>query len=135
MDAAQALADLVEISSQIKDVVLFDRKGAVVGTTLADPGRAATLAGRGEELLSAAGEAAPGEGEVAQVEVALLDASVFVVRQDDLAALALSGPEPTSGLVFYDLKTCLRSVLAGGTKPVRKPRRKSAARKANGAQA
>jgi len=36
MDAAQAIADLTEISSQIESVVLLDGKGAVAGSTFAD---------------------------------------------------------------------------------------------------
>ena len=36
MDAQQALADLTEISSQIEAAVVFDDKGKVVGSTLAD---------------------------------------------------------------------------------------------------
>ena len=44
MDAAQALADLTEISSQIQAAVLFDESGAVQGSTLADDGAAEALA-------------------------------------------------------------------------------------------
>jgi hypothetical protein len=36
---------------------------------------------------------------------------VFVVRDDERLVVAVTGRDPTSGLVFYDLKTCLR--LAG----------------------
>ena len=36
MDAAQALADLTEISSQIEAAVLFDEQGTVAGSTLSD---------------------------------------------------------------------------------------------------
>jgi hypothetical protein len=125
MDATQALAELTEISSQIRDVVLFDKDGTVVGTTLGDAERAAALAQRGVELLAAAEEAAPEGAEVSQVEAALLEASVFVLRHDDLRALALTGAEPTSGLVFYDLKSCLRAIVSPQPKPARRPRRKS----------
>jgi predicted regulator of Ras-like GTPase activity (Roadblock/LC7/MglB family) len=124
MDAAQAIADLTEISSQIRDVVVFDADGGVLGSTFADPTRAASLAGRGVDLLAAAERAAPAGSDLSQVEVALLEASVFVVRHEGLRALALTAAEPTSGLVFYDLKTCLRAILPQ-PKPARKPRRKS----------
>src|SRR3954447_21271345 len=44
MDAAQALADLTEISSQIEAAVLFDEAGAVQGSTLGDEEAAMVLA-------------------------------------------------------------------------------------------
>ena len=54
MDAAQALADLTEISSQIQAAVLFDESGAVQGSTLANDGAAETLARAGADLLERA---------------------------------------------------------------------------------
>ncbi len=56
---------------------------------------------------------------VAQLEAATVNGSVFVVRDGGRLIAATTTPEPTVGLVFYDLKTCLRSVEA--------PRRESAA--------
>ena len=35
---------------------------------------------------------------------------VFVVQDDERVVDAVTAPEPTVGLVFYDLKTCLRHV-------------------------
>src|SRR5919204_1365132 len=46
MDAARALADLAEISSQIESAVIVDDAGAIAGSTLADGGALAE-AGRG----------------------------------------------------------------------------------------
>src|SRR5215213_91460 len=78
MDAQQALADLTEISSQIKAAVVLDGKGAVVGSTLPD---GAALAQAATELLAAADELSPGASPLAQLEVATAEGSVFVVRQ------------------------------------------------------
>jgi hypothetical protein len=133
VDAARAIADLTDISSQIREAVVFDRDGGVLGSTLADPERAALLASRGAELLAAADGAAPAGSEVTQVEAALLEASVFVVRHENLRALALTAPEPTSGLVFYDLRTCLRAILPPEPKPGRRSRRKNAGQTSDGA--
>ena len=44
MDAAQALADLTEISSQVEAAVLFDETGEVAGSTLPGEQDAAALA-------------------------------------------------------------------------------------------
>lgn len=124
---AQALADLTEISTQVEAAVVFDREGTVLGST-ADDERAGRLAGSALELVRAAEEARP-EGaneELVQLDVALSDGSVFVVSDGDRLIAATTPPEPTVGLVFYDLKSCLRG-LSEGPKP--KPRRRTTAKK------
>jgi predicted regulator of Ras-like GTPase activity (Roadblock/LC7/MglB family) len=107
MDAAAAIADLTEISPQVRDVVAVDAGGAVIGSNLSDPATAERLAGGAQRLLEAAEELRPG---VQQLEAATLAGSVFVVRDGGRTIAATTTPEPTVGLVFYDLKTCLRSI-------------------------
>jgi predicted regulator of Ras-like GTPase activity (Roadblock/LC7/MglB family) len=114
VDAAQALADLVEISSQIESAVLADAEGAVLASTFADEAKAGSIARESVDLLQ--GAAGPG-GEPSQVQIAFHEGSVFVVRDDERMVAAVTGREPTSGLVFYDLKTCLR---LAGEQPARK---------------
>ena len=114
MDAAQALADLVEISSQIESAVLADTEGSVQASTFGDDAKASAVAKEAIGLLQDA--TGPG-GEPSQVEIAFLEGSVFVVRDDERVVAAITGREPTSGLVFYDLKTCLR---LAGEQPARK---------------
>ena len=115
MDAQQALADLTEISSQIEAAVVFDDKGKVVGSTLADGNGFAQAAA---DLLAAA-EELKGSSPLTQLEIATGDGSVFVVREGKTTIAATTAPAPTVGLVFYDLKSALRSVSA---KPKPKPR-------------
>jgi predicted regulator of Ras-like GTPase activity (Roadblock/LC7/MglB family) len=110
MDAAQALADLTEISSQIETAVVFRREGGLAGSTLADGNRAERLAGAAQELLDAAESVRAGDAPLTQLEVATQDGSVFVVRDGDTYIAATTGTEPTVGLVFYDLKSCLRDL-------------------------
>ena len=109
MDAAQALADLTEISTQIQAALILDEKGAVVASTVADDAAAGQVATAALDLLAAAEETG-GDGSVplTQILVATDAGSVFVVRGDERIATAITGLEPTVGLVFYDLKTCLR---------------------------
>jgi predicted regulator of Ras-like GTPase activity (Roadblock/LC7/MglB family) len=107
MDAAQAIADLTEISPQVRDVVVVGSDGSVSGSNLPDAGRVERLVDGAKRLVAAAEELRPG---VAQLEAATLAGSVFVVRDADRLIAATTTPEPTVGLVFYDLKTCLRSV-------------------------
>jgi predicted regulator of Ras-like GTPase activity (Roadblock/LC7/MglB family) len=130
VDAAQAIADLTEISSQIEAVVLTDSAGAILGSNLEGDDRASRLAEGAARLLEEASSAATGrEGaELTQLEAATPEGSVFVVRDDERAIAATTSPEPTVGLVFYDLKSCLRS-LADEPKPApkkRAPRKKKA---------
>jgi predicted regulator of Ras-like GTPase activity (Roadblock/LC7/MglB family) len=122
MDAQQALADLTEISSQIESAVVFDDKGKVVGSTLPEGDAFAQAAA---DLLAAAEELKTGDSRLTQLEIATGDGSVFVVREGKTAIAATTPPEPTVGLVFYDLKSALRSVKP---KPAPRARAKPAAK-------
>jgi predicted regulator of Ras-like GTPase activity (Roadblock/LC7/MglB family) len=108
VDVAQALADLTEISSQIEAAVLFDADGSVEGSTLGDDGRAQALAAAAGKLLDQADALRGQDAEVTQIEAATGDGCVFVVRDGDRRIAATTVANPTVGLVFYDLKSCLR---------------------------
>jgi predicted regulator of Ras-like GTPase activity (Roadblock/LC7/MglB family) len=111
MDAQQALADLTEISSQIRAAVVFDDQGKVAGSTLTDSDRAEELARGAAELLAVAEGVKTGDGtELTQLEAATDEGSVFVVRQGKTRIAATTGVDPTVGLVFYDLKSALRNM-------------------------
>jgi predicted regulator of Ras-like GTPase activity (Roadblock/LC7/MglB family) len=107
MDANQAIGDLTDISPQVKDVVVIEADGRVNGTNLASAAEAERLAEGARRLLEAAEGLRAG---VAQLEAATTTGSVFVVRDGERLIAARTSPEPTVGLVFYDLKTCLRSI-------------------------
>jgi predicted regulator of Ras-like GTPase activity (Roadblock/LC7/MglB family) len=124
MNAQQALADLTEISSQIQAAVVFDDQGKVAGSTLADPARGDELARAAQQLLAAADSVQGGESKLTQLEIATEEGSVFIVREGKMSIAATTGRNPTVGLVFYDLKSALRSA-----KPARAPRKPPAARK------
>jgi predicted regulator of Ras-like GTPase activity (Roadblock/LC7/MglB family) len=124
----QALADLTEISSQIESAVVFDREGTVLASTM-DDDRAGRLASTGLELLRAAEEQGSSGKELAQLDVVLQDGSVFVVRDGDRLIVATTVPEPTAGLVFYDLKSCLRGLAGEPEKPKRAAPKRTTPRK------
>jgi predicted regulator of Ras-like GTPase activity (Roadblock/LC7/MglB family) len=126
----QALADLTEISTQVEAAVVFDREGTVLGST-ADDERAGRLASAALELLRAAENLRSDRTkELVQLDVALADGSVFIVSDGDRLIAATTGPEPTVGLVFYDLKSCLRRLTEEPeAKP--KPRRRTTTKKAD----
>ena len=117
MDAQQALADLTEISSQIQAAVVFDDKGKVAGSTVSDGDAFAKAAA---DLLAAAEEVKTGESPLVQLEVATGEGSVFVVREGKVTIAATTAAGPTVGLVFYDLKSALRSVKPAAKAPARK---------------
>jgi predicted regulator of Ras-like GTPase activity (Roadblock/LC7/MglB family) len=126
MDAQQALADLTEISSQIQAAVIFDDKGKVVGSTVGDDARAQELADGAVQLLEQASSLKTGDAPLTQVEIATDEGSLFVVLDKKTRIAATTPPEPTVGLVFYDLKSTLRSLTP---KPRRAPAKKPAAQK------
>jgi predicted regulator of Ras-like GTPase activity (Roadblock/LC7/MglB family) len=125
VDVQQALADLQEISSQIDAAVLFGADGAVEGSTLADDAAAKALADAAAALLDRAHALRDEDCEVTQLEAALAEGAVFVVREGDRRIAATTVPSPTVGLVFYDLKSCLRDSAPADT-PKRAPRKKAA---------
>jgi len=104
----------MEISSQVQAAVVLDAAGDVVGAAGigADGGR--SLAGTARELLDRAATIRPAAGEsgVTQLEAATRAGSVFLVREGERVIAATTGRAPTVGLVFYDLKTCLRALAA-----------------------
>jgi predicted regulator of Ras-like GTPase activity (Roadblock/LC7/MglB family) len=122
VDAAQALADLTEISAQIEAAVVTSADGAVVAATLPDAA-AGTLARAASGLLREAGERAIG------VEARSGDASVFAVRDGTHVVAAVAAGGAASGLVLFDLRTCLRRLAEQPAKPKRKraPRTKQKA--------
>jgi predicted regulator of Ras-like GTPase activity (Roadblock/LC7/MglB family) len=125
MDAGQALADLTEISSQIEAAVLAGADGSVAASTFADEERGKAVAAAARELLQAAEEArSDGADRLVQLQAATPEGSIFVVRDDKHVVAAVTGAEPTVGLVFYDLKTCLRLAGEQPDPPRKAPRRK-----------
>jgi predicted regulator of Ras-like GTPase activity (Roadblock/LC7/MglB family) len=121
MDPPHAIADLTEISTQIEAAVLADRSGEPVASSLDDAGRARALAGAAAAIFAAAGEPEP-----AQVEAVTRDGSLFAVREGDRIVAAVTPSSAPSGLVLYDLRTCLRQLTAETTaSPKRRTRKKT----------
>ena len=112
MDAGEALADLTEISAQVRAAVVLDGAGGVAASTLADEQRSRELAAAAARLLDAAAEVRHGE-PATQVHAATREGSVFVVRDGGRTIAAVTAAHPAAGLVFYDLKTCLRQIDEG----------------------
>ena len=114
MDPATAIRELKDLSTQIEAVVLAGSDGLPIASTLADDS-AARVARLATDLVSRADGVRSdlGREALAQLQAATPDGSVFVVLDSGRVAVATTGPDPTVGLVFYDLKTLLRQVANG----------------------
>jgi predicted regulator of Ras-like GTPase activity (Roadblock/LC7/MglB family) len=109
VDAAETLAQLSALSSEIERAAIVDAEGVVL---------AAIAAADGEKLARAAAElfdAAPPSAAagVAYVEIDLPLGSVFAVRELGQVAVATTGPEPAAALVLHDLRALLQRTVAG----------------------
>ena len=129
MDGHEALADLKQISVQIEAAVIADHGGVVLACS-PDDGPTGELLGRLAREIWEAADASRrdlGRDALTQVELSTAQGSVFVVRDEQHVLLATTAPDPTVGLVFYDLKSALHS-LDGQSGTPRRPSRPSSGR-------
>jgi predicted regulator of Ras-like GTPase activity (Roadblock/LC7/MglB family) len=111
MDAAAALADLVEISPQIEAAAVVAGDGEVAGSVGVPEPRASLLARAVRELLDGAAAFRSDQGRVTQLHAELAGGDVFAVAgADERAIVAVARERTAPGLVFYDLKRCLAAV-------------------------
>ena len=112
MDGHEALADLKQISVQIEAAVIADHSGAVQACSPDDAATGELLARLALEIWEAADASRRdlGRDALTQVELWTAQGSVFVVRDPRHVLLATTAPDPTVGLVFYDLKSALHSL-------------------------
>jgi predicted regulator of Ras-like GTPase activity (Roadblock/LC7/MglB family) len=113
MDAAGALADLTDVSTQVREAVVLEREGPVVASTIADEARSRELADAARAALEAASRVRTAStSQVTALEAAVPEGSLFVAAGASHVVAATTGPEEPAGLVLYDLRTCLRSLEA-----------------------
>lgn len=110
MDAAAALADLVEISPQIEAAAVVAGNGELAGSVGVPEARAGVLARTLRELLDGAAAFRSDQGRVTQLHAELAGGDLFAVAAGEQAIVAVAGERATPGLVFYDLKRCLAAV-------------------------
>jgi predicted regulator of Ras-like GTPase activity (Roadblock/LC7/MglB family) len=112
MDPAEALTDLKQISTQVERAVVVRNDGTLEASTLRDGAAAERIARGAADLWEAAesARASLGRPPLSQLEVATPEGSVFAVRDEARMVCAVTAGDPTVGLIFYDLKTCLRNI-------------------------
>jgi predicted regulator of Ras-like GTPase activity (Roadblock/LC7/MglB family) len=112
--ASSALSELLEVSPQVDAAVILERDGGrLLASAPASSDRMADRFGATCVKLLAAAEQSRtelGREPVSQVEVATPNGHVFVVADATWVVAAVTDADPTVGLVFYDLKTALRTV-------------------------
>lgn len=115
----EALADLLDLSAQVRDVAILGESGFVLASsgTVEQGERLARVAAG---LLDAAGDVRPA-GEVSRIEVRYDGATVFLVRERGRVAIATANPDSVAGLMIYDLRTMLSQIDAT---PSARPSRK-----------
>ena len=123
--AEAALQELLDVSPQVDATLVATRDGGdVVAFRPEQLGSeaASRFGASARQLLSEAEHARVelAREPVTQVEVATGDAHVFVVVDEHHLVAAVTDADPTVGLVFYDLKTALRTIrdAAAGTATV-----------------
>jgi predicted regulator of Ras-like GTPase activity (Roadblock/LC7/MglB family) len=111
MDAAAALADLVEISPQIAAAAVIAADGELAGSVGVPETRASLLGRAVQELLDGAAAFRSDQGRVTQLHAELTGGDVFAVAgKGRQAIVAVARARTAPGLVFYDLKRCLAAV-------------------------
>jgi hypothetical protein len=117
VDAHAALAELLELSSQVREATILAEDGTVLCVAPADSPRAAALAAAVPLLLERAGELRRGSVIAERLEVTLPEGGIFVVCSGGRIAAALTAADPVGALVVYDLTTCLRRLADGAEEP------------------
>jgi hypothetical protein len=110
---AEAIRDLLNVSTDIQDVAVLGPDGDVLvvgpGAGAAD---LAAAAGRFWEA-AVARAAAPGEGVLDHVVVQDASGAVAMLAARGRRIAAVTGPRPATGLLLFDLRTCLDDAYAG----------------------
>ncbi|HZK49739.1 MAG TPA: hypothetical protein VFD74_09105 [Thermoleophilia bacterium] len=119
--AEKAFKEMLEISTDLDKAVLYSGEEAVVSNF--PDGLQATMVKKAKEL-SAAGAvraASMGSAPLTQMVVESAGGTVFLVHEpqdDGLGMLATAKKDSRIGLVFYDLKTCIRDAQEVDEEPI-----------------
>lgn len=115
--AEKALQEMLDISTDIEKAVVYAEGEVLAGNFPADI--QADMVAKARELTDLGRDRAQdmGAGELSQLMVETEQGTVFLVRetgQGDLGVLATGKKDSRVGLVFYDMKTCMRDTREEG---------------------
>ena len=123
MTPNDALAELLTLSAQVRDVAILGESGFVLAST-GTVERGEQHARIAAELVAAAGDVRPG-AELSRIEVSSEGTDVFLVREGGRTAMATTAPDSIAGLVIYDLRTMLGRLDAEPAAPRPRKRKKA----------
>jgi hypothetical protein len=115
MNADAALAQLLEVSDDVRAAVVFER-GEPLTSNLSED-ETAEIAGLADAMLGYAGTLRK-EADVKQLEAVTPDGDVYVVRQGERGVVAIAAPGSLAGVVQHDLRTLLSSLSTQSRKAV-----------------
>jgi hypothetical protein len=107
MDANAALAQLLEVSDDVRAAVVFERGEPLTSNLPED--EAAEIAGLADAMLAYADTLRKGAA-AKQLEAVTPDGDVYVVRHGERGAVAIATPGSLAGVVQHDLRTLLASL-------------------------
>ena len=114
--AKEALQELLEMSSSVRQAVLVRGDSDVLASTFANSQSESEMVRSSREILEAARDAA-GEMDRVPLNQLYIEAKagcLFVVAgEKDTWLAATTGTDPTVGLVLYDANTALKTALEG----------------------
>lgn len=115
--AEKALQEMLDISTDIEKAVVYAEGEVLAGNFPADI--QADMVAKARELTDLGRDRAQdmGAGELSQLMVETEQGTVFLVRETgegDLGVLATGKKDSRVGLVFYDMKTCMRDTREEG---------------------
>lgn len=108
--ASRACSYLVEISPEMRGCAILDSDYKVLAAT----GDAPSWEGPARELAEAADAA--GDEPAAHVHVSTADGDVFMVRGEELMAIAVTERLALASLVLFDLRAALRDLAEGAAR-------------------
>ena len=115
MDGDAALAQLLEVSDDVRAAVVFERGEPLASNRSED--EAAEIAGLADAMLAYAGTLRK-EADVNQLVAVTPDGDVYVVRQGERGVVAIAAPGSLAGVVQHDLRTLLSTFSARSRKAV-----------------
>lgn len=112
MDARRELAELIDVSGDLEQVIVLDDGGVVASTLPDDRARAFEEAVR--DVVAVAERVKPGAPAPLRRLAAAADAgSLFVVRGERLTGAGVTRPSPVEPLVMHDLGSLVRRLEEG----------------------
>lgn len=109
--ALRALENLSELEPGLKAAAVVDNEGRTVASTGTAAGAGSAWSGAALELLASVDEA--GESDFDSAHLATDEAEIFVVREGELALIAVTERFVLASLTSFDMRMALRDLNSG----------------------